>query len=383
MSLAEQFESTYRSTPVIFRAPGRVNLIGEHTDYNDGFVMPAAIDLETRVAVAPREDRQVVLCSQTVGDAPLRFDLDALPERGQGQWTDYFLGVAVMLRERGVDLRGVDVMISSTVPLGSGLSSSAALEVGAAHALLHVAGRQTSALEIARLCQQAENRFVGVPCGIMDQYASALGQAGHALLIDCRDLTAEPVPIPSGVQVVICNSQVRHALGNGEYAARRRECEQGVAVLKTWHPHIRALRDVEMWQLDEHRADLDPVVYRRCRHVIGENDRVAAAVDALRAGHDELFGALLCASHDSLRDDYEVSCRELDVLVELALEVDGVLGSRMTGGGFGGCTVSLVRDEAVAHFSAYIQREYRKACGREPWIHACRLSAGAGALGRL
>jgi galactokinase len=295
-------------------------------------------------------------------------------------WTDYVRGVAVMLRQAGHRLVGADLLIDSDVPIGSGLSSSAALEVSTGYALLDCAGLAVDRTQLALCCQRAENEFVGMRCGIMDQFISCHGAAGHALLLDCRSLAFRLAPIEPSVRLVICNSMVRHELAAGEYNLRRAECERGVALLAASLPGIHALRDVSTAQLTAHAATLPELTFRRCRHVVTENDRVLRAGVALEAGQVEEFGRLMNESHRSMRDDYEISCRELDVLAELACRVDGALGSRMTGGGFGGCTVSLVRADAVERFRASLTAGYAATTGITPEIVVCSPGDGVGVV---
>lgn len=377
--ITTDFEDRYGRAPRIFRAPGRVNLIGEHTDYNDGFVMPAALEHATWVAVAPRADRRIVVHSRR-SDATAELDLDAGPIRPMGHWSDYVFGVARILLEKGHRLTGCDMTLTSTVPVGSGLSSSAALEVSVCGALAALAGITLDRVETAKICQRAENEHVGMRCGIMDQYASSCSSAGHALMIDCRSLEARAVAIDPGCRIVVANSMVHHVLaGGGEYNARRKSCEDGVARLRTrLGDGVRALRDVSIEALEANRDLLDTETHRRCRHIVTENARVLAAVTAADAGDVTRFGALMDASHVSMRDDFEISCPEVDVMVDLARMLPGVYGSRMTGGGFGGCTVSLVAVGAVEDFTATLRATYREATGLESEIFACAPAAGAG-----
>ncbi len=368
--LQAEFEVEFGRTPRLYRAPGRVNLIGEHTDYNDGFVLPAALELSTWVAAAPRSDRLLHVRSRRGGEA-VRFDLDDAAPASRHDWSDYVRGVAVMLQQAGHHLTGVDMLIDSDVPIGSGLSSSAALEVSAGYALLDCAGIAVDRVQLALCCQRAENDFVGMRCGIMDQFISCEGAAAHALLLDCRSLAFRLVPIDASVRLVICNSMVHHELAAGEYNLRRADCERGVALLTPALPGIRALRDVDIDQLKANQAALPELTFRRCRHIVTENARVLRAGVALEAGEVAEFGQLMNASHRSMRDDYEISCRELDILVDIAWGIEGVLGSRMTGGGFGGCTVSMVRADAVERFTAAIAAAYTAATGITPQIFVC------------
>ena len=374
-ALQMRFQDLYASPGRIFRAPGRVNLIGEHTDYNDGFVMPAAIDFYTWVAIGPRADRKLVLHSENISESA-EFDLDAAPVP-RHRWTDYPFGVAVMLERAGHRLRGANLLILGEVPIGAGLSSSAAIEVATGYALLENSGLEVDRVELARLCQRAENDFVGMRCGIMDQFISCCGHAGQSLMLDCRSLDYRLLPLPQDVSLVICNSMVKHELASGEYNKRRAECEEGVRRLAQHLPQVRALRDVTLADLNRFESELPEVVYRRCRHVVSENARVLEAATALVGGNVGAFGDLMAHSHRSLRDDYEVSCEELDLLVELAGEADGTLGARMTGGGFGGCTVNLVRSPRVEDFTRSVARGYHAKTGRTPEIYVSSAAEGA------
>jgi galactokinase len=378
--LRTEFTVRYGAEPRIFRAPGRVNLIGEHTDYNAGFVMPAAIKFFTSVAIAPRSDRQLRVRSVNFAEnceIELPGPLAAQERTGQSShWIDYIAGVAWALQEHGIRIGGADMLIHGDVPLGAGLSSSAALEVAVALALTHIAGQNIEGLQLAKLCQRAENQYVGMRCGIMDQFASVHGRAGHAILLDCRSLEHRFLSLQSA-QLVICNTMVRHRLAGSEYNRRREQCEQGVQALAKKIPGILALRDVSAELLRSHEATLDELIYRRCRHVVTENERVIAAADALEAGDLPVFGRLMRESHRSLRDDYEVSCDELDLMVRLAESIDGVYGARMTGGGFGGCTVNLVHIDRVAQFRTQLAADYTRATGRRPEIYVCEAADGA------
>jgi galactokinase len=375
--LSQQFLAVFGVHPAIFRAPGRVNLIGEHTDYNDGFVMPCAIGLSTRVAICPRADKHLVIQS-TEFPGRFVFDVENLPERGAGEWSDYVLGVAVGLKEHGYSLSGANLLVHGEVPIGGGLSSSAAIEVASALALLSLTGTTMPLPEVAKLCQACENVFIGARVGIMDQFVSCLGKSGHALMLDCRSLEFELIPISSHVRMVICNTMVKHQHAGGEYNRRREECEEGVRILAKWYPGIRALRDVSLAQLEQHASDIPQVIFKRCRHVIEENERVRVGARSLRAGELAQFGALMRESHRSLRDLYEVSCRELDVMVELAERLPGFYGGRMTGGGFGGSTINLVEAEEAERFAGEISRRYAQATGIQPAIYISSAADGAG-----
>ncbi len=339
----------------VFAAAGRVNLIGEHTDYNDGFVLPFAIERTTFVAVAARDDRKLVVRSRSQpGTAEIDLAADGTPRKS---WTDYIEGVARALMRRGIPVSGPDILVGSDLPTGAGLSTTAALEISVGLALSTLAGADIDRTELALAGQEAEHQWTGTLCGIMDQMVVARGERDHALLIDCRSLELRAVPLALGDHVIlVCDSGVKHELASSDYNQRRRECEQGVELLGAAFPGIRALRDITTTQLASRQSALPDVVRRRCRHVVTENERTTQAAAALAAGDLVTVGRLMNGSHASLRDDYEVSCAELDLLVETAQTQPGVLGARMTGGGFGGCTVNLdcasIEHRAVAAISA-------------------------------
>jgi galactokinase len=374
--LLAKFQDRFDSGANVYRAPGRVNLIGEHTDYNDGFVLPAAIGFSCWTAIAPRNDRKLVLYSENF-DESVEADLDNLTHRRTGNWPDYPLGVAWALQRAGYHLNGADIHILGEVPLGAGLSSSAAVEVSVGYALLDIAGHAVEPTKLALLCQQAENEFVGARCGIMDQFVSCHGRSEAALFLDCRSLDFRFVPIPPAVRLVICNTMVRHNLSAGKYNARREECEAGVNLLSKRLPGIRALRDVSIEVLESNRDLLGETIYKRCRHVVSENLRTQNAANAFQTGDIEALNGLMTASHQSLRGDFEVSCRELDVMVEIAMRQSGVLGARMTGGGFGGCTINLVNAAHADDFCERVAAEYEAATGLHPDIYVSEASQGA------
>jgi len=378
-ALLEKFKERFGTTAAVYRAPGRVNLIGEHTDYNEGFVLPAAIGFSCWVAIAPREDRKLVVHSENF-EASVGADLDKLPASGSGAWSDYPIGVAWALVQAGHQPRGANLYITGEVPLGSGLSSSAAIEVSTGYAMLDVAKQSIDRTKLALLCQRAENEFVGARTGIMDQFVSCHGQAGHALLLDCRSLDFELVKMPPKVHLVICNTMVKHEHGGGEYNARRAECEEGVHLLSEMLPGIHALRDVTPRQLEENRKRLNDTIYKRCRHVVTETERTRQAAEALESGQIGRLGQLMADSHRSLRDDFEVSCRELDVMVEIATKQPGIYGARMTGGGFGGCTINLVDANESTEFRKHVAEGYASATGLQPDIYICEASQGAEAI---
>jgi galactokinase len=376
-SAAHVYRRQFRGDPVVFRAPGRVNLIGEHTDYNDGFVMPMALGFSTHVAIGPREDRMLHVFS-TDFDELCVIPLDNNNPAHKKHWSDYIRGVAGILTALGLKLRGANLVIVGGVPMGSGLSSSAAVEVATTFALLSNSECTLDRKLIALACQRAENEYSGARCGIMDQFIACFGRAGNALLLDCRSLKYELLAMPQEYRVAICNTGVKHEIASGEYNKRRAECEEAVAYLKPRLPRIDALRDVTLSELQEFGQGMPAVVFRRARHVITENERVLKASEELRAGEMERFGQLMFASHQSLREDYEVSCDELNVMVSLAEKIEGVMGARMTGGGFGGCTVNLVRQDSVADFKNEIETGYRSATSITPQIYICDAADGAG-----
>jgi galactokinase len=379
---AAQFATAFDGArpALLARAPGRVNLIGEHTDYNDGFVLPIAIDREIAIAARPAAGDRSRLHSANYGDSG---DFDpatvapGTPLAGP-DWLRYPAGVAWALRDAGQPAPAIDGAIAGDVPLGAGMSSSAAIEVATALTLLAAAGAEMPGPDLALLCQRAENRYVGVQCGIMDQFISRLGARDHALLVDCRSLDYQLVPLRLGeARLLVCNTNVQRGLVDSEYNQRRAECGQAVAALAQRLPGVRALRDVTPEQLTHHEADLPPVVFRRARHVVGENARTLAAVEALTSGDLATLGRHLNDSHDSLRDDYQVSCRELDALVDICRADPATYGARMTGGGFGGCMIALVAAEALERVEAAITREYPTRTGLQPTLYRVTAVDGA------
>jgi galactokinase len=374
--IAEAFRSRYGTAEGIrvFRAPGRVNLIGEHTDYNLGFVLPIALDLACFVAAADAADGCLRVWSEQKRESRewRVAELDSLAPAHD--WGDYILGVAGELERAGYPIEPKRLLIRSTVPEGAGLSSSAALEVSTALALLD--GRELAPLELAELCRRAEGGFVGMPCGIMDQYVSVFAREHAALRIDCRSLESEVVNLPDGVEIVAVNSMVKHALGQSKYRERTEECAAAVEAIRRVDVSVKSLRDATLELVE--RATMPAAVARRARHVVTENRRLELFVGAARKGDLERMGQLMVESHISLRDDYEVSCAELDFLVDTAVGIEGVLGARMTGGGFGGCTVNLLRTGAGGGFRGAIAHAYEERFGVRPQIFDCRPSAGAG-----
>lgn len=359
--------------PALYRAPGRVNLIGEHTDYNNGFVMPIAIHLACYAAVAPgASPGQLRIYSEDLLQGA-EWPVDAIPNaKPRGDWSDYVFGVAQQLTMRGHHIEPKDLLIHSTVPVGSGLSSSAALEVASALALS--GGAITDRMELVQICHSAETQFVGLPCGIMDQFISVFGQPDAALKIDCRSLEYEVVPLPANVAILAVNTMVKHELGTSAYRQRVAECAEAVQFIRTAHAEVNSLRDATLDMI----ANMPDPSRKRARHVISENERVNLFAEAARKGDLPRMGELFVQSHRSLQNDYEVSSVELDFLVEAALGISGVYGARMTGGGFGGCTVNLVDPSAVVRFEQQIKSAYRERWRVEPQIYRCNPSAGAG-----
>ena len=377
---AKAFREACSTEPRLFRAPGRVNLIGEHTDYNDGFVLPIALDRDTVAAAAPRDDRRLVARSADGGEpGTIHLDAPATPRRGN--WLDYVEGTARVMEERFGPVPGADLLVAGDVPVGAGLSSSAALEIAIGTALAGLAGWRLDARELALAGQAAEHRFVGTRCGIMDQLASALGRAGHALFIDCRTLETRAIPVhPERASVLVLDSGVRHQHSSGEYNVRRAQCEEALARLLAGRPGLRALRDVAPEDLERHAGLLPEPLRRRARHVVSEIARTEQAAAALAEADLAQFGRLMYASHESLRRDYEVSVPELDALVEAAAAAPGVLGARMTGGGFGGCAIALVERPRVAQAGAAIAAAFAGRFGREPAWFVTTAADGAGEI---
>lgn len=375
--LRQRFRESHGQEPRLFSAPGRVNLIGEHTDYNDGFVLPMAIEQRTFVAGLPRTDRVVTVQSLNAG-IESAFELDRPGPKQRGSWVDYVEGTAQALLAEGWPLGGADIVIWSNVPTGAGLSASAALEISVGYALAQLASLPNiDRVSLARAGQRAEHDYVGTRCGIMDQYTAALAQPACALLLDCRSLERQDVDLNLDTAcLLICDTKVKHDLATSAYNARRAECEEGIALLGDCYPDIRALRDVSWDALAEVEHRLPPTIAKRCRHVIGENRRTLRAAAALRAGNLSEVGMLMLQSHGSLRDDYAVSCAELDCAVDTASERAGVYGARMTGGGFGGCTVTLLERAAVEQVSASIQRVFFERFGRSPELFVTDATGG-------
>ena len=379
LAIAAVFQQKFSSSPLLVRAPGRVNLIGEHTDYNGGFVLPAAIDKEIYFAVALNGTTTGRLRSYDKDEA-YTFELSSMTP-GRTLWANYLKGVVAGFQGRGVAVPGFDCVFGGNIPMGAGMSSSAALECGLAFALNVLLDAGLSKLELAQLSQRAEHEFAGVQCGIMDQFASLFGQPGHVVLLDCRSLEYEYFPFDvTACQLVLCNSGVKHSLASSEYNTRRQECEAGVAVLHRHYPQVRSLRDATLVQLAAAHAELGDMVHRRCRYVVEENRRVEQACQHLAAHDMAAFGQQMYASHAGLRDDYQVSCRELDVLVQIAENLPGVLGSRMMGGGFGGCTINLVATAHTSEFRRQAAEAYKQQLGLPLETYQTSIVGGVEAL---
>lgn len=363
--MSNQEETIISKESITVQSPGRINIIGEHTDYNDGFVFPAAVDLVVKVHLKKNGSKQTVNITATDLKEKFTIDLQKFAPIGPG-WQNYVMGVIAELQKLGAKITGFDASFSGNVPIGGGMSSSAALECSFAYALNEVFDLGFTTNQLIKASQMAEHNFVGTKCGIMDQFASMMGKKDQVLLLDCRSLEYKYFPLELGdYQVLLLDTNVSHALASSEYNTRRSECEIGVAHLKKDLPGIKNLRDVTLEQLEARKEDLEDVIYRRCHHVISENDRVIKATDALEKGDLELLGQLIYQSHFSLQDDYEVSCPELDFLVKQTFDKDYVLGSRMMGGGFGGCTINIIKKDMVEPFIKEVSKRYQDQFGLE------------------
>jgi galactokinase len=374
-AIKDLHKKRFQQSPSVFLAPGRVNIIGEHTDYAEGFVMPAAIDFATLAAITPRTDNSIVIDSENFHES-VTHALDGLPAKGTHHWSDYPLGVVFVLREAGVEIPAFSLTLNGDVPLGAGLSSSASVEVATIAAILSLTEKKFSLPEIAKLCQRAENGYVGASTGIMDQFIACCGAKDHALLLDCRSLDYRLAPIPANVSLVISNTMVKHSHAGGEYNIRRAEVEEGTRIIGSHRPEVKFLRDATVDDLKRWGSEMPPDVLKRTRHVITEDDRTVAAADALEAGDMKRLGKLMYEAHASYRDDFEGSCKEADILVELAAKETGCIGARLTGGGFGGCTINLVEEQHAKAFAERIHEEYKKATGIDADIYQCHASAG-------
>ncbi len=370
----EMHKQRFHAAPMIFAAPGRVNLIGEHTDYAEGFVMPAAINFATLAGISPRSDGKIAIYSENQHEEKV---FDGVQAKGTKEWTDYPMGVVAILAGEGHKIPGFNLSIWSDVPLASGLSSSAALEVATAFAVLGLIGASYPGPVLARLCQRAENEFVGANCGIMDQFISINAKENHALLLDCRDLSYKLAPIPDHVALVIANTMVKHSVAGGDYPTRRRESEAGCAVIASHRPGVPFLRDATLEDLDKWGSEMAPKSYLRSKHVISENLRTVAACEALLKGDMKTLGRLMAEAHTSYSKDFEGSCVEADAMVALAQDLPGLIGARLTGGGFGGCTINLVEMKEAPAFGEALGARYAEQIGIVPQIHVCHASGGA------
>jgi galactokinase len=370
----QMHKDRFKAEPMIFVAPGRVNLIGEHTDYAEGFVMPAAINFATLAGISPRSDGKIAVYSENQGEERI---FDGVQAKGTKEWTDYPMGVVAILAGEGHKIPGFSLSIWSDVPLASGLSSSAALEVATAFAVLGLIGKSYPGPELARLCQRAENEFVGANCGIMDQFISINAKENHALLLDCRDLSYKLAPIPDHVALVIANTMVKHSVAGGDYPTRRRESEAACAVIAKHKPGVKFLRDCTLEDLEKWRGEMESKSYLRAKHVISENLRTVAAADALIKGDMKTLGRLMGEAHTSYSKDFEGSCVEADAMVALAADLPGLIGARLTGGGFGGCTINLVEQGKAEAFAEALGARYAEQIGIVPQIHVCHASGGA------
>ncbi|HEY9166579.1 MAG TPA: galactokinase [Candidatus Kryptonia bacterium] len=360
---------------IIVRSPGRINLIGEHTDYNEGFVLPSAIGRAIYLAVAPGNGFEVTVTSLDFKDN-YRFESRS-PARSEKAWANYLIGVVAELGKAGYPVTGFKCVYAGDIPIGSGLSSSAAVESGLAFAMNSIFNLGIERAELARIAQRSENDFVGVRCGIMDQFANLMSKGESALHLDCRSLDYEYVPfVRKDLRFVLCDTGVKHSLASSEYNPRRQQCETGVKIVRKYDPRVQSLRDVGLEMLREHRDELGDIVFNRCSYVVEENSRVDSACKCLEQNDYARFGEFLYLSHQGLRDKYEVSCRELDLLVEAASKIDGVLGARMMGGGFGGCTLNLVERDSLEDFNGKIKEAYLEKTGKLPQVYECDLMPG-------
>jgi galactokinase len=374
---AEAFKAKFGIPPAcVSSAPGRVNLIGEHTDYNNGYVFPVAINRQTVIAASLRKDK--LLCIHTHNfNSFVEVPLERLARTKEKSWSNYIKGVASVLQDDGRTLSGANLLINSDIPNGAGLSSSAALEMATAYALLTLNAIAMPPLDVINVCHNAEFEFVGVHCGIMDQFISCMGKKDHALFLDCESLQYEHVPIPAGCKLVVCDTGVKRSLAASEYNIRRQQCSEGAQQLSYVVPSVKSLRDVSVKQFEQHKKNLGDIIQKRCRHVIYENERVLQSVAALKRNDLSEFGKLMYQSHMSLKNDYEVSCAELDAVVDICAEVDGVYGARMTGGGFGGAAICFVKSEHADDVVKQLQVEYPRMTGHKPTIQVCTVEDGA------
>ncbi len=377
--LTSEFKRLFSTAPLMVFSPGRINFIGEHTDYNMGYVMPAAIDKAIYIAIAKSETGTSTVKSLDMGEE-ITFSVNDFQKSDKG-WANYILGVVQQLIQDDHQIGEINAVFGGDIPIGSGLSSSAALECGFCYGFNELYDLGIERVQIARYGQAAENQFVGMNCGIMDQFASVMGKEDHVMLLDCRSLERKYFPVqPDNYTVVLCNSNVKHSLVDSEYNVRRQQCEEGVGILKKHFPSIESLRDLTIYQLEEHKSDLSPVVYRRCKYVIEENDRVIAFCDSLVKADTDHLGTLLYAAHDGLQHEYEVSCPEIDFMVDYAKKSDSVIGSRMMGGGFGGCTINLIKPGKEKDYVAGLEVAYKNEFGKEMTPYYLKVSHGTASI---
>jgi galactokinase len=375
----ERFKELFKEQPLLIRSPGRVNLLGEHTDYNMGYVLPAAIDKAIYFAITARKDETCRVVSLDMNDSH-EFTVGALQPTTKG-WPNYLMGVVDQLVKGGYAVGGFDCVFGGDIPMGAGLSSSAALEAGLAFALNHMFELGIESLALVKLAQKAENEFVGVQCGIMDQYINIFGEQNNVLRIDCRSLESDCHPFDHNVAIVLFDTGVSHSLASSQYNRRREECGEGVALIQKSYPQVTHLRDVSAGMLHEHRQHMDATIYRRCRYVVGENDRVLQACAVLEKSDLKAFGDLMYTTHDGLSHDYEVSCPELDYLVDAVRNHPEVFGARMMGGGFGGCTINLIKRDAVAEIKALVTRSYAQRFNLEAKTYETSIASGTSLIG--
>ncbi len=377
--ISDRFHKLFNEKPLLIRSPGRVNLIGEHTDYNEGFVLPTAIDKAIYFAISPRDDEQCTMYAYDLNDSH-NFSIDSIIKSNKG-WPNYLMGVVEQIRNMNYHISGFNCVFGGDVPIAAGLSSSAALETGLAFALNEIFQLQLDKLTLVKLSQKAENEFVGVNCGIMDQLANIFSKEKHVFKLDCRSLELEYFPFErEDIQIVLCDTQVQRELASSEYNIRRSQCEEGVRVVQKVSPEVKSLRDVTLDLLQDNKNGMDPIVYRRCKYVIEENERVLSACADLMKGDLESFGQRMYQSHDGLKNEYEVSCSELDVLVDGASKIEGVLGSRMMGAGFGGCTINLVLRKNLTNFKEKINNVYQERLKQRAKLYITRITEGTAIL---
>lgn len=373
--ITNKFKELFKSEPTIIRSPGRVNLIGEHTDYNEGFVLPAAINKEIFFAIAPNGTNTFRVYSFNLEEEAV-FDLSRI-QPSDISWANYLLGVIAQFQKANYQIKGFDLVYGGNIPIGAGVSSSAAVECGLAFALNHIFSLGAEKFSLVKMAQKAEHEYAGVMCGIMDQFASMFGKQNYAVKLDCRSLEYEYYHLNmDGYRIVLYDTQVKHSLASSEYNTRRKECERGVALLKKHYPEVNSLRDVTISMLEQHKDELDPVTFKRCSYVVNENNRVEEACRHLEAGDMRSFGKEMYASHEGLQHNYEVSCPELDFLVDLARGSEAVLGARMMGGGFGGCTINIVSVDGLEAFTKKVEEAYQAKFGVQPKTYIAEIVDG-------